>query len=84
MNKLNIIKKKIVYRSERRGTKEMDLILSNFVKKYINSFNENELKDLESLLNIDDETLYKWYLSHDSSSEVPINNITKKLKDFKL
>ena len=84
MDNINIIKKKILFRSIHRGTKEMDLILSNFVKKYINSFNENELKDLESLLNIDDETLYKWYLSHDSSSEVPINNITKKLKDFKL
>ena len=61
MDNINIIKKKILFRSIHRGTKEMDLILSNFVKKYINSFNENELKDLESLLNIDDETLYKWY-----------------------
>jgi len=58
------LKKKILYRSEHRGTKEMDLLLSNFVKKYINSLNESELSDLESLLNIDDEVLYRWYLSN--------------------
>ena len=63
MYSLNILKKKILYRSEHRGTKEMDLILSNFVKKYINFLNVDELCELESLLNIDDEVLYKWYLN---------------------
>ena len=51
------LKKKILYRSEHRGTKEMDLLLSNFVKKYINSLNERELCELELLLNIDDDVL---------------------------
>jgi len=49
-----IFKKKIVYRSTHRGTKEMDLLLGNFVKKYINEFNINKLKDLEKLLFIED------------------------------
>lgn len=85
MNKLNIIKKKIVYRSEHRGTKEMDLILSKFVDKYIDTFNEKELSELESLLNFDDEILCRWYLNKkDSDTVIPINNITKKLKRFKL
>ena len=84
MDNLNILKKKILYRSKRRGTKEMDLILSNFVKKYINFFNEKELNELESLLNIDDEVLYKWYLNQEAYRSIPINNITKKLKKFKL
>ena len=38
MNSIDLLKKKILYRSEYRGTKEMDLLLSNFVKKYINDF----------------------------------------------
>ena len=78
------LKKKILYRSEHRGTKEMDLLLSNFVKKYINSLNERELCELELLLNIDDEVLYKWYLSNGRTASVPENSITKKLKEFKL
>ena len=84
MNNISNLKKKILYRSEHRGTKEMDLLLSNFVKKYVNSLNENELCELESLLNIDDEVLYKWYLNNERTRLVPDNSITKKLKEFKL
>ena len=78
------LKKKILYRSEHRGTKEMDILLSNFVKKYINSLNESELCELESLLNIDDKDLYKWYLNNERTTLIPENSITKKLKEFKL
>ena len=84
MKNIDILKKKILYRSEHRGTKEMDLLLSNFVKKYVNSLNESELYELESLLNIDDEVLYKWYLNNERTTLIPENSITKKLKEFKL
>ena len=57
-----ILKKQIIYRSMHRGTKEMDLLLGNFVKKYIDEFNTDELKDLEKLLFIEDEIIYKWYI----------------------
>ena len=84
MNIIGNLKKKILYRSEHRGTKEMDLLLSNFVKRYVNFLNEGELYELESLLNIDDEVLYKWYLNNERTTLIPENSITKKLKEFKL
>ena len=84
MTNIDNLKKKILYRSEHRGTKEMDLLLSNFVKKYVNSLNVRELCELETLLNIDDEILYKWYLNNERTTSVPENSITKKLKEFKL
>ena len=43
-NKLEILKKKLLYRASYRGTKEMDILLSNFVNKYINEFDEDYLK----------------------------------------
>ena len=84
MTNKEFLKKKIIYRSTHRGTKEMDLLLSNFVKKYVNFLNEIELYELESLLNTDDEVLYKWYLKKESTTLVPKNSVTKKLKKFKL
>ena len=84
MKNIDNLKKKIIYRSEHRGTKEMDLLLSNFVKRYVNFLNEGELYELESLLNIDDEVLYKWYLNSKKTTLVPENSITKKLREFKL
>ena len=56
-----ILKKQIIYRSTHRGFKEMDLLLGNFVKKYIDKLNNAELNDLEKLLFIEDEVIYKWY-----------------------
>ena len=84
MKNIDYLKKKILYCSEHRGTKEMDLLLGNFVKKYVNLLNEDELCELESLLNIDDRVLYEWYLNNERITSVPNNSITKKLKEFKL
>ena len=60
-DELEIFKKKLLYRASYRGTKEMDLILSNFVKKHINSFDINELKELENFLKFEDETILNFY-----------------------
>ena len=84
MQNIDNLRKKILYRSEHRGTKEMDILLGNFVKKYVNSLNVSELLELELLLNIDDEILYKWYTNNEKTTVIPENNITKKLKKFKL
>ena len=84
MNEINNLKKKIIYRSEHRGTKEMDLLLGNFVKKYINTFSINDLHDLCMLLNISDQDLAKSLLNKDSSIKLPNNNVVNLLKDFKI
>ena len=41
------LKKKIIYRANYRGTKEMDKLLGAFTKKYIDLLNIDELYDLE-------------------------------------
>ena len=61
MNKINSLKKKIKYRSEYRGIKEMDLLLGKFVNKYIDSFNYDELMSLYEILEKDDDLIFKWY-----------------------
>ena len=60
---LNIdqLKKKIIYRSNYRGTKEMDKLLGAFTKKIINQLGLIELIALEKWLDIDDDNLYKFY-----------------------
>ena len=84
MTNKEILKRKIIYRSVHRGTKEMDLILGNFVKMYINKFNNDELQDLQRLLLIDDDIIHKWYFDKDINNEVPKTNVSLMLKNFKL
>ena len=79
-----ILKKKIIYRSTHRGTKEMDLLLGNFVKKYIDQLNDHELKDLENLLFVEDEIIYNWYFKKISNSNIPNTKVALMLKKFKL
>ena len=76
--------KQIIYRSMHRGTKEMDLLLGNFVKKYVKEFNITELKDLEKLLFIEDEIIYKWYIEKNSNKTIPKTKVSIMLKNFKL
>tara|TARA_B100001105_G_scaffold162634_1_gene130739 strand:- start:36 stop:290 length:255 start_codon:yes stop_codon:yes gene_type:complete len=84
MTNKEILKKKIIYRSMHRGTKEMDLLLGNFVKKYINILSNIELRDLEKLLIIEDEVIYNWYFEINSNNSIPNTKISTMLKKFKL
>ena len=78
------LKKQIIYRSNHRGYKEMDLLLGSFVEKYINNFNTNELNDLKNLLLIEDNILDKWYFKNKYQNLVPDNKVSSLLKNFKI
>ena len=84
MTNKEILKKQIIYRSMHRGFKEMDLLLGNFVKKYIDEFNDAELNDLEKLLFIEDEVIYKWYFEKKLDNSIPNTKVSAMLKNFKL
>ena len=84
MKNIEQLKKKITYRSEYRGIKEMDLLLGNFVKKHIDKFNDIELNDLAKLLFIEDEIIYKWYFKKNSNDVIPKTKVSTMLKNFKL
>ena len=84
MTNNELLKKQILYRSSHRGTKEMDLLLSNFVKKHLNTFDDTELNDLNEFLFIDDETIYNWYFKKIESKKIPSNNISKIFRKFVL
>ena len=76
------LKKKIIYRSNYRGTKEMDKLLGAFTKKYINQLNIDDLYDLEKLLNIDDSNLYNFFNDLVTDYEFKENKINLMFKNF--
>ena len=84
MNSIDLLRKKILYRSVYRGIKEMELLLNSFVKKHINDFSIAELKQLDNLLNFDDDSLFKWYLNKKVEIKIPNNKVSKLLKNFKI
>ena len=78
-NKQNLINK-IIYRSQYRGTKEMDIFVSSFVKSIIDSLSFDDLVALDILVNMNDEDITKIL-----NNEITFENkkILKLLIDFK-
>jgi len=77
------LKKKIIYRSNYRGTREMDKLLGTFTEKNINELNYDELVDLEKLLNIDDTNLYNYYTGAKTDFEIENNKVNLLFKNFR-
>ena len=83
-DKSDIFKKKLLYRASYRGTKEMDILLSSFVKKYINRFDQDMLYELEKFLDFEDEVIANFYNFNISTKNIDKNYISKIFKNFKV
>ena len=81
-NDIDNLKKRLIYRSQYRGTKEMDKLIGSFVKTHINNFNIKQLKELEKFLNIDDDSLYKYYNNQNSKVDFTESEILELFKRF--
>ena len=83
MINIDELRKKIIYRSNYRGTKEMDKLLGAFTKMYINKLSTNDLFKLEKLLDIDDTNLYNFLNGLKTDVDIEKNNVTNLFKNFK-
>ncbi len=81
---LEKLKKKILYRASYRGTKEMDILLSSFTKKYINILNVNQLNQLEVFLKFEDEIILNYYNFDIKEKNIENNEISKLFKNHKI
>ena len=79
----NLIKK-LLYRSNHRGTKEMDLLIGGFANENLNKLNSDELKQFELLLNFTDKELSSWLVDNKKNIDLENFSISKKIKEFKL
>ena len=83
-NKLETLKKKLIYRAGYRGTKEMDILLSSFVDKNIDLFNKQLLDELDKFLNFEDEIILDFYQHGIIRENIDKNEVSKIFKKFKL
>ena len=81
---IELLKKKIIYKSSYRGIKELDIILRSFVKKHINNLNITDLHDLFDFLNNNDDDIYKFKQGLSINKNIKDNKISNLFKDFTL
>tara|TARA_B100001123_G_scaffold258525_1_gene288140 strand:- start:41 stop:295 length:255 start_codon:yes stop_codon:yes gene_type:complete len=77
------LKNKIIYRASYRGTKEMDILMTNFIKSVINDLNINQLKELNELVNLGDENLIA-IKKKESNNYFKNSFVVEKFQKFKL
>ena len=82
ISSIDDFRKKLLFRSSHRGTKEMDKLLGSFTKKYIDQFNEQELTLLCDLLDFDDENLYKFNQGQNPTIQIELNKVSEMFKNY--
>ena len=75
------LKNKIIYRASYRGTKEMDILMTGFVKSVINDLNLTELNELDFLVNLDDECLIN-IKNNILNDKISFTNLIKSFQKF--
>ena len=80
---IELLKKKIIYKSSYRGIKELDIILRSFVNEYLNNLSVNDLNDLLIFLDNNDDDIFK-FKQGIKNKNIINNNISKLFKNYNI
>lgn len=62
-------RKRLIFRSEHRGTKEMDLLLGSYARKFVPDFTAEQVAEYEVLLTHNDPDLYNWITGQEDAPD---------------
>ncbi len=63
-------RKRLIFRSWHRGTREMDIIMGSFADKHVLAFTSEQLDTYDEILSIPDPDIYDWICNR---AEPPAN-----------
>lgn len=81
-NDLDVRRRKALFRSWHRGTREMDLVLGRFADARIAEMSDEDLGDFELLMEAPDRDLFAWLTG---SIDTPANydtSVYRQVRDF--
>lgn len=78
----NEFQNKLIYRSWHRGTKELDLILGNFISENIQNLSDHEIENYEILLNCEDPDIYKWIVNQEEPFKTSLKDLIGKIRAY--
>lgn len=62
-------KKKLYVRANRRGIRELDLVLGYVATKYMPSMSDEQILEFEKFLDLDDSIIYKYLMNQTPKPE---------------
>ena len=63
----------------RRGTKELDVVLTNFLEGNYDSLTDNQIQDFDELLDAQDTILWYWLIGKETPDAQNIKAIIEKI-----
>jgi len=82
-DKLDNIRRKLRFRSLRRGTKESDLVIGGFAEAHLRDLDEAQLADFEALLDQNDQDVLSWVIDMKPPPAAFDTPVLKMLQNFK-
>ena len=79
----DIRRKRLLFRSWHRGTREADLILGSFAEAYLAGFDEEQARRYESLLACPDAELFDWIAGRTAPPPEYDTEVTRLLLAFR-
>lgn len=71
---------KILYKSSKRGCRELDLLLGNFAKEMIFILSEEDFNDYKRVVSMEDPELYQYLVNGERPKYC--NSIIEKILEF--
>ena len=81
---LEIRRKRLKYRSQHRGTKELDLLLGRFAAERLDALDPDQIDCFEALLEAPSPLVYAWVIGQDAPPPEMDSDILQLLRDFTL
>ncbi len=77
-------RRKLLFRANHRGFKEMDMMMGEFAGKHLEQMDEKALDEFERLLDTDDQDVYGWIIGREQEPEMLQGKVMDMLKAFDL
>ena len=80
---LETLRKRLLFRSGHRGTREMDLLLGGFAERNLPTFSRRQLELYDGLLEYSDADLYGWMAGREAPPAALNHDVMRLLLQFR-
>ena len=81
---MNAQRRNLLFRSEHRGTKEMDVILGTFARSFLPTATDEQVNHYAEVLTENDPDLYNWISEREPLPDDKTNPILKSLVGYQV
>jgi antitoxin CptB len=83
MSELETWRRKLKFRADRRGFRELDLYMQQFTDAHLSRFDERQLREFEAVLDIPDQHVFDWIMGRGEPAAAQRSEVLDLLLSFR-